>query len=54
MKLTRTITMATFIFISLLLVCYSYADSTDANALAAIPNEWTKITPGPTNYMGRD
>ena len=28
--------------------------ASEANALAAIPNEWTKITPGPTNYMGRD
>ena len=45
MKHTRYITIAAFIFISLLLVCYAYA---------AIPNEWTKITPGPTNYMGRD
>jgi len=55
MKRTQYIKMAAFICISFVFVCYSYAGNPEAKPfLPDIPQAWTKITPGPTVYMGRN
>ena len=55
MKRIKYIKITAFICISLLFVCYAYAGEPKAKPfLPDIPQAWTKITPGPTSFMGRD
>jgi hypothetical protein len=54
-KSSKYINRAALIFIFFLFISNSYAgDPESAPFSPNIPNKWTKITPGPTHFMGRD
>lgn len=55
MNSTKFIKVATIVFVLLLCFSYSYAGNPRAKPfLPNIPQEWTKITPSPTHFMGKD
>lgn len=55
MKSSKYIKRVAFIFISFLFVFHSYAGVPEATSFFPnIPKKWTKITPGPTHFRGRD
>jgi hypothetical protein len=55
MKHTKIIKMAMVVLLTLLIVPFAFAGGPRAKPfLPDIPQTWTQIIPGPTEYMGRD
>jgi hypothetical protein len=55
MNSTKFIKMLMVLLISLFCLSYSYAGDPKAKPfIPDIPKEWTKITPGPTQFMGKN